>query len=646
MRSPHLSVSRVPRAADVGAGIANIIDKYILQNPDVKQLAQDILHGKPISKDFNFPKDVKGRLRNEVLEFLSAAPVSNEGNGISPEVIEAYCNAAGDPDAVLAQWLRDGAPIGIKKEVVHTGVFPAVAASADRMSTEELFSGQQLSANHASAALEADIVLGLLRESEAKHHCRIFNSFEELVQALKTKEIVINPFGLVTKFKEDGTTKYRVIWDLKASQINKTIHQGERIVLPGIQHVVGDILALARDCQNNEGVWMLCYDISDAFNNIPVDPSETPFTCAKIETTSGDFFVVFDSLVFGSGSSPTVWGRFAAWLGRSTAAIIPSDFRQEIYVDDPVLVAKGSFDAVLHRITTALIWADIAGFPVAWHKAHGGKQITWIGASISIHETFFDSHVSVSITEAKIQQLEVRTSRILGSPVVSKRELRSYAGSMSFVAGLVKFVRPFLSPLWAAISDNNQPQGRATIEGQGATLASGSKHRRTPDHLVKVRRVSHSLRWVRAFLQDIHGPLCRNIYFEVPSTDGCLRIAVDASPWGIGGILLRGTVIIAFFSDEIQEADLRRFRAMRGVSDFNTLWEALAILVAVRIWRTSSHDSMRLEVRSDSLGVLRALQSSLRMTTTSTHGEGARFGLRPFSQGNQMSSSTHQASLT
>ena len=41
--------------------------------------------------------------------------------------------------------------------------------------------------------------------------------------------------------------------------------------------------------------------------------------------------------------------------------------------------------------------------------------------------------------------------------------------------------------------------------------------------------------------------------------------------------------------------------------DFNTLWEALAILVAIRLWRLSSHNAAVIEVRSDSLGALRSL---------------------------------------
>eukprot|EP00972_Heterocapsa_arctica_P115694 16449206-Heterocapsa_arctica.AAC.1 len=45
---------------------------------------------------------------------------------LSPEVIAAYCSANGDPDSVLAYWLRHGAPLGVELPVTATGVFPRV----------------------------------------------------------------------------------------------------------------------------------------------------------------------------------------------------------------------------------------------------------------------------------------------------------------------------------------------------------------------------------------------------------------------------------------------------------------------------------------------------------------------------------------
>ena len=102
--------------------------------------------------------------------------------------------------------------------------------------------------------------------------------------------------------------------------------------------MVNDAFFLHQHCEDGEELEFLGFDISDAFNNVPVAHAEKRFLCAAIKNK----FVVFDSLVFGSGSSPTIWGRYAALLGRSLAALFdPTELRIQIYVDDPLLLARG-----------------------------------------------------------------------------------------------------------------------------------------------------------------------------------------------------------------------------------------------------------------------------------------------------------------
>jgi len=60
------------------------------------------------------------------------------------------------------------------------------------------------------------------------------------------------------------------------------------------------------------------------------------------------------------------------------------------------------------------------------------------------------------------------------------------------------------------------------------------------------------------------------------------------------------------------DCDLRRFHATIGESKFNTTWEALAILVAIRLWLPDTHVLAR--VRSDSLS---ALRSMVRLSSSS-----------------------------
>ena len=79
-------------------------------------------------------------------------------------------------------------------------------------------------------------------------------------------------------------------------------------------------------------------DIADAFHNIRIRPSECRYAVAKV----GDQYVVFQVLCMGGKSSPTIWGRFAACVGRIFASVAdPWCARIEVYVDDPLTTVGG-----------------------------------------------------------------------------------------------------------------------------------------------------------------------------------------------------------------------------------------------------------------------------------------------------------------
>jgi hypothetical protein len=85
------------------------------------------------------------------------------------------------------------------------------------------------------------------------------------------------------------------------------------------------------------------------------------------------------------------------------------------------------------------------------------------------------------------------------------------------------------------------------------------------------------------------------------------RISVDASPWGIGGILYEHDTPLSYFADNITVHDTTRFAATTGDPAFNTLWEGLAILVALRLWRNNNTSAVTFRVRSDSLTQLSSI---------------------------------------
>ena len=292
--------------------------------------------------------------------------------------------------------------------------------------------------------------------------------------------------------------KNRLVWDLLRSSVKSVVQQGERVVLPHVLDFVNDARDLSQ-LSRVKDLQRFGTDISDAFHQVPLRPDEWRFTAASFQGV----FYVFKVLVFGSASAPTVWGRFASFAGRSTSAICSHmGIRMQMYVDDPVFMAVGPMPAASRAITVALLWFNILGLPLAWGKSDGGQALTWIGAHLSVAPGTF----TVTIPEDKIHNLLSLILSVLRTAVVTKRTLRTITGKLSFVAGLVPQMRPFLSPLWAVSAGGSTDDGPA---GEAPASSGRRLNKGLPVHLVHVSRVRDALCWARALLLKEAGSLTR-----------------------------------------------------------------------------------------------------------------------------------------
>jgi len=483
--------------------------------------------------------------------------------------------AVGDLDAarILPSWLRKGAPIGVLETIETADVFPEVSPDEVPKDPDTLTSCVAGWSNYASAEEEPQVVMDLLQKQESKGHCKFFDSMPKLLEYLQVDSAVLTKLALITKIKGDGTKKHRLIWDLLRSEVNATVALTERIVLPRIQDAVDDASDLLRQGQGD--LEWLVLDIADAFHNIPMLPAERRFTCGKV----GETFIVFEVLCMGGKSSPNIWGRFAAAIGRILASIFdPNEFRSEIYVDDPLMAVVGSFPRRQKLLTMALLTLDVLNFPLAWEKGVRGTSVVWIGAQL----TATREAIQVTIPADKLEDLSLQTRAFRKQAVAYRNAVRSYCGKLSFVAGMVPVLRPFLSMLWAALSSKS----------------------RLPANLVHCRRFHVALDWLNALFKGIHGPLVRDFPLHQQWSPDGDYIATDACPWGFAGVLFRDNSPIAWFATPISCADQRRF-GKKGDCKHNTTWEALAILVAIRIWLPGTQVLAR--IKSDSLSALRSM---------------------------------------
>ena len=180
--------------------------------------------------------------------------------------------------------------------------------------------------------------------------------------------------------------------------------------------------------------------------------------------------------------------------------------------------------------------------------------------------------ITASLPADKTSALLGESTRLLRlatrGGVATRPRVREYAGRNSHAAGIVPPIRPFLDGLWAVLAN----------PGPSSSLPCG---------LVRPARAASSLRWLCAFYSLALGPLART--FAAPAAGPPQWIiAVDASPWGIGGTLTGPSGVVSWFSDDISPADCQVLRAKAGVSDHMTLWELLALLVALRGWSAAA----------------------------------------------------------
>ena len=158
---------------------------------------------------------------------------------------------------------------------------------------------------------------------------------------------------------------------------------------------------------------------------------------------------MYHSLVFGPRSGPTIWGRSAAFLGRITQALLGDEGRAEVFVDNPAIALRGSEERCNElAVLTCWLWR-VMGFPLSWSKAQLGKRVDWIGASIEIKV----DAVLVQPQPSKITSAAALTIQLAKRPIVTVKQLQSYAGQLNFMAGIVPYIYPFVHPLWAVIYD-------------------------------------------------------------------------------------------------------------------------------------------------------------------------------------------------
>lgn len=615
LRSPWRACERLPRLRAVGRQLRSVLDGFLNAHPRFLELATAGEAAAELAKDSS-------------LDELRAAVVSACGGGHDiaaaphspwrPGIVAAHIRASGDPETELVDWLTGGAPIGVRREIRPCGVFPRTAeAPPTEDKVDDILTDVHVGHNYRSFEEVRHLAVPELERIVQAGYACVVGSWKDVVA--KYGQAVVSKLACLVKERKDGTTKIRLVVDLRRSSVNRFVVCGERVVLPRLRDALAGAVHLLRRRQEargggearggeayeeapeeeDPGVSAMVADFKDAFHTLPVHPAEEPFGIAKAD---GDRYVCFKTIMFGGVASPLVWGRAAAYLLRGAQALFRADeVVCECYVDDPLVLAAGTEKQRRRLHALFLLWILVFGPNVSWAKVDRGPRVSWCGAEVVIASR---TCAKVVLGEQFVQELLAETEEQLRRPLAPLGTVSRIAGRATWAMGLVPVLRSFIDSLWVAVTEL-----RARARGG---IAGGKRLKTLPGNepAIETSRIRTSLLWLRAFLRRRigTGELGRSVDVETYYGREKVRITTDASPWGLGGTLEVSGRVMAFFADRVTQADVDALGVAVGESRSQAVLETLALAVAVREWLPEwGKERTVVEVRSDSVAALGAV---------------------------------------
>ena len=571
MRTPWRTLRRCPVMRAAGEVLAEILDKVAQAEPSWLHLVDKLG-----SHDFAVRGSDSERSLQESVSRLQCAIKCGLSYSFTrnscprslwqADIAEAWSLRAVDPDKEFIRWLSDGCPLGVASPILAGGVFPHSNSSEQQPGPEDLLMLAEPGENYrsvneaaAKAGAELDRAVGL---GYAEH-------FESWESARRTHgKLLVSKLACLVKTRPDGSEKVRLVVDLRRSGYNACVQLEERIVLPRLKDLVSDTLDLEAELNRSRGesVYFMCADFEDAFHSLGVHASEFPFLCVR-HPVSG--FVVYHTVMFGGAGSPLVWGRAAAFIGRSTQSLLVRG-RTEVYVDDPCLVLAGTGDEARRLATRALMWWLALGLRISWPKGVFKQSVTWIGACISARQP---DRVTVAVPEKYAKEMVdlLRTVHLVDASVSQRENFPSLLPSS-----------PSFGPTQRASGPRCGTLSRLSVDT--LQLAAGRRnHGLQPHARVGNKKFRHAVEWL-IILFSSGRPLDRTFHLAHHWGRPRFCVVVDASPWGGGALLTMGGSVIEWLSTAWDKYDEVAVDAVIGQCSGQAIWETFIILIALRSW--------------------------------------------------------------
>ena len=248
----------------------------------------------------------------------------------------------------------------------------------------------------------------------------------------------------------------------------------------------------------------------------------------------------------------------------------------QLYVDDPVVCARGPREEVLKSFDLLLLWWLVLGLPLAWKKGslHENFQAyEWIGVSFTPRA---EGGVWMELPAAFLENF-LELVKVFCRPrgVCRLSDAEKLVGKAGRIAYIVPGARQFVSGLYAALAASKRDMA--------------SPKRRLKASVVPTRRFTTSACWMRALVRGDSGallPLRRTVLAHAPLAahpSGWVA-QFDASTTGGGAVLRCGEVIVAYTFVRWTNDDAAVLNVQPENSAFQSFWEMVTLLLSLVLW--------------------------------------------------------------
>ena len=616
MRHPAKAVEQLPTVQALGVRMGAAWDKFVKQHKDVLETAET--YG---TKEVLVHEGLVEKWRIELKKLWGTkSPPSvrlKEKDAYESPVdwrmLRSWAERSGDPETEVPTWLEEGCPLGIELPIKCCSIFPPMDEEESKMVAEvDMHAELERKGFRNYASMEEnqeDAMLEIQRYEEEGYVQRLPKS-EGLS---RYADGTISRLGLVLKVKENGEKKRRVVIDLRRSGGNNKSKLPEKLVLPRPCDIIRMLKEMneKRSHGSSAGNFEFAVvDIADAFTTLPLHPMEHKHAVAP--SPVAEELLVFKALLFGYRTAPLLYSRFGAMIARLLqSAVNAGEAAHQVYLDDSLWAFAGELKQRSSNLAMVLYTLLALKVKVAMRKGERAAHITWVGVRFSMAD---NETLVMGLPVKYLEETKEALTKWEGRGMAPLKELRSMAGRTAWLANVLPRAKWVTAVFYAVMKSAEAEEYNVKADG------------RSKPGLFSVKRLESARKWMLAFLEAAMARPMRKVHVGV-KTQMEVKLCCDASPEGLGAVLVINNAPVAALASPVDEFDVKLLMIEKGSSSSQGILEALCILVAFRHWRKRFLGHVvTLEVQSDSIVAL-ALSQRLGASTATLNWIAAELSL-------------------